>query len=210
MRSGHEDGAHHARIASEDQRVLQPSNRLRIAAQSLRRNNEEALRQTVATRTDKRAREQPAHAVANNDDPMRRKIVVAGIDHAHGAPELLAQPERVQQDRCAGTIIEVQNWNRRAMSGLLSRTATNMKKVTGVDCRPCTNKIGLFLGSYGWVRTISAVVRTSGCNRFANRSRPRARATHQHGRCRGAVRDKRISAPGSAILFRSAKNERCR
>ena len=73
----------------------------------VRRNNEEALPQMIAAGADERVREQPTHAVADHDDPLRREIVIVRIDAPHGVLELLAQAERIQKNRGAGTIIEV-------------------------------------------------------------------------------------------------------
>src|SRR4051794_19651315 len=107
MRSGNEDGARHSRIALEEERALQKANRRRIAAQFVGWDSEEALPQTVAARTDERVREQPAHAVADNDNPVRRQILITRIDDVNRMLELIAQSERVQQNRCTGTVIEV-------------------------------------------------------------------------------------------------------
>ena len=107
MRSGDEDGAHYSGIAPEEERALQALRGLRVSPQLFRRNNKETPPQTIATRTNERVRDQSPHAVAEHDDVVCRKIGILRIDNANRPLKLLAQPERVEQDRCAGTIIEV-------------------------------------------------------------------------------------------------------
>ena len=128
-------------------RALQALRHLRVSPQLFWRNNEETPPQTIATRTNERVREQSPHAVAEHDDVVGRKIGILRIDNLNRPLKLLAQPERVEQDRCAGTIIEVPELEPPRDLGIAFQAFTNCKNVNGVVCRPCTSKIGILFGS---------------------------------------------------------------
>src|SRR5215469_17376945 len=107
MWSCHKNYANDARISTEEENVLQLSNRVRVPLQLARRDPEDTPPNPVTAGADQGVRDHATHTVSNHDDSFGGGVMTLRVKRMDSSRQTIPQGRRVYQYRGSARVIEL-------------------------------------------------------------------------------------------------------